>query len=81
MVTEEDQKHLTDTGEILTKEFACPQGDTTKATKGMQMNHEMRRVALKITVVPGLESTLVSVCNMAEVDYTTVLDEKRSKNL
>ena len=43
------------------------------------MDHEMRKVALKMNVVPGLESTLVSVCKMAEADYITVLDKGKAK--
>ena len=35
----------------------------------------MRKVALEMNVVPGLESTLVSVWKMAEADYITVLNK------
>ena len=57
----------------MTKEFTCPQGDIPKATKKIEMDHKMRKVALKMNVTPGLESTLVSACKMAEADYITVL--------
>ena len=77
--TEKDQKHLVDTGEILTKEFTYPQGDIAKATKKMELDLDMRKVALEMNVVPGLESTLVSVCKMAEADYITVLDKNKAK--
>ena len=43
------------------------------------MDHEMRKVALEMNVVPGLESTLVSVCKMAEADYIPVLDKNEAK--
>jgi hypothetical protein len=79
VVTEEDQKYLVDTGEISTKEFTCPQGDIAKATKKMELDLDMRQVALEMNVVPGLESTLVSVCKMAEADYITVLDKNEAK--
>ena len=79
VVTKEDQKHLTDIYEILTEEFTWPQGDIAKATKKMEMNIEMHIVALKMNVVPGLESTLVSICKMTEADYITVLDKSKAK--
>ena len=50
------------------KEFTCPQEDIAKATKEMKMDQEMRKVALEMNIVPGLESTLVSVCTMAKAD-------------
>ena len=79
VVTEVDSKHLVDTGEILTKEFTCPQGDIVKATKKMELDLEMRKVALEMNVVPRLESTLISVCKMADADYITVLDKNEAK--
>ena len=79
VVTEKDQKHLVDTGEISTKEFTYPQGDIAKATKKMELDLDLRKVALEMNVVPGLESTLVSVCKMAEADYITVLDKNEAK--
>ena len=55
VVTEENQKHLIDTEEISKNECVCPQGDITNAaTERMEMNHEMRKVALEMNVVPGL---------------------------
>ena len=45
----------------------------------MEMNHEMRKIALKMNVVPELESTLVSDSKMTEVDYISVLDKSKAK--
>ena len=45
----------------------------------MEINHKIQEVALEMNVVPGLESTLVSVCKMAKLDYITVLDKNRAK--
>ena len=39
----------------------------------------MRKVALEMSIVLGLESTLVSICKMAEADYITVLDKGAAK--
>ena len=47
--------------------------------KKMELDLEIRKVALKMNVVPGLESTLVSVCKMAEADYITVLDKNEAR--
>ena len=79
VVTEEDQKYLIDTGEISAKEFTCLQGDIAKATRKMEMNHEMHKIALKMNVMPGLKSTLVSVCKIVEADYIEVLDKSEVK--
>ena len=65
----------------MTKEFTCPQGDIAKATKKMELDLDMRKVALEMNVVPGLESTLVSVCKMTEADYNTVLDKNKAKSM
>ena len=77
VVTEEDQMYLVNTCKFLTKEFTCPQGDLVKATK--EMDHEMREVALEMSIIPGLESKLVSVCRMAKADCITVLDKGEAK--
>ena len=43
------------------------------------MNHEMRKVALEMNVVPGLKATLVGVYKMIEADCITVLDKDEAK--
>ena len=63
----------------MTKEFTCPKGGIAKGTKKMEMDHEMWKVTLEMNVASGLESTLVSICKMAEAEYITVLDKGEAK--
>ena len=53
----------------------CPQGDIARATKMMENNYKMQKVALEMNIVPGIQSTLVSVFKISEEDCITVLDK------
>ena len=51
-----------------------PDKRTNRATKRMNLKHDLRETAREINIVPGLHSTLISVPKLADAGYTTVFN-------
>ena len=71
---EEDAECFDDTGTTSTKTFMFPDKRTNKATKQMNLKHNLRETACEINIVPGLHPTLISVPKLADAGYTTVFN-------
>jgi hypothetical protein len=63
---EKDVKYFHDTGLRSEKTFMLPDKTKTKATKTMQLKHNLQAGAGEINIVPDLHSTLISVPKMAD---------------
>ncbi len=73
---EEDEDTSEDTGELSKKTFMFPDKHTNKATKKMHLKHKLCPAAREMNIVPGLNSTLVSIPKLADAGYTTVFSKK-----
>ena len=58
------------------KSFMIPDTRVLPATKKMRMGHDMRPGAIEMHIVPGIHTSLISACKMADDDYIMVLDKK-----
>ncbi len=65
-----------DTGLLSEKVFMLPDKTKIRATNKMQLKHNLQPKASKMNIVPNLHSMLISVPNMADVDYIAVFDKK-----
>ena len=73
---EHDKKYLDNTGKMSDKSCMIPDTQVLPATKKMRMDHNMRPGAIEMHIVPGIHTSLVSACMMADNDYIIVLDKK-----
>jgi len=69
---EEVETYLEETGQPSEKTFMFPDGRTGKATKKMLLRHNLRLAAREMNIVPGLQTTLISIPKLADAGYTTV---------
>ncbi len=65
------------TGLPSKKVFMLPDTAKFKATKKMQLKHNLRAGAGKMNIVPNLHLTLISVPKMADHGYIAVLTKQR----
>ncbi len=63
---EKDIDLFIDTGSPLEKIFMLPDKTTIKATRRMQLRHNLQPEASKMNIVPNMHSTLISVLKMAD---------------
>jgi hypothetical protein len=76
---EKDVKNFHDTGLRSEKTFMLPDKTKIKATKTMQLKHNLQAGAGKINIVPNLHSTLISVPKMADYSYIAVFDKTEAR--
>jgi hypothetical protein len=72
-------QYFHDTGRRSKKTFMLPGKTKIKATKMMQLKHNLRAGAGKINIVPNLHSTLISVPKMADYGYIAVFDKTEAR--
>jgi hypothetical protein len=72
-------KYFHDTGLRSEKTFTLPDKTKLKATKMMQLKHNLRAGAGEINIVPNLHSALISVPKMADYGYIAVFDETEAR--
>jgi hypothetical protein len=72
---EEDEYGLIDTGQTSNKTFMFPNNTNQKATKKMQLKHNIRQEAREMNIIPGLHAPLVSVPKLADAGYITVFEK------
>ena len=72
---EEDEYRLIDTGQPSNKTFMFPNNTKPKATKKMQLKHNIRKEATEMNIIPGLHAPLVSVPKLANAGYITVFEK------
>ena len=70
-----DAQHFIKTGEKSKKIFIIPNSERMPATDKMRMQHQLRHPADEMNIVPGVHTTLISGCKMADADYVTILDK------
>ncbi len=70
---EEDEQDLDNTSEMSRKTFMFLNGRTRKATKKMLLKHNLQIAAWEMNIMPGLHLALVSISNLADAGYSTVL--------
>ena len=63
---EEDEYGLIDTGQTSNKTFMFPNNTNQKATKKMQLKHNIRQEAREMNIIPGLHAPRVSVPKLAD---------------
>jgi hypothetical protein len=68
-----------DTGLPSKKVFMLPDTSKIKATKKMQLKHNIRARAGKMNIVPNLHWTLISVPKMADHGYIAVFDKTQAR--
>jgi hypothetical protein len=73
---EEAEADLEETGQPSEKTFMFPDGRTGKATKKMLLRHNLRLAAREMNIVPGLQTTLISIPKLADAGYTTVFKKE-----
>jgi hypothetical protein len=59
------------------KIFMLPDKTRIRATNKMRLKHNLRPKASKINIVPNLHSMLISIPEIADMDYIAVFDKKR----
>ncbi len=69
---EEDEYRLINMGQPSNKTFMFPNNTKQKATKKMQLKHNIRKEATEMNIIPGLHAPLVSVPKLADAGYITV---------
>ena len=74
-----DIKDLVPTGEQSNKVFIIPNSEAMPATKKYKLGYKLRGPATEMTVVPGVNSSLISACKFADADYITVLEKNGLK--
>ncbi len=77
--TEKDMDCFHDTGLPSKKVFMLPDTSRIKATKMMQLKHNLRDRAGKINIVPNLHSTLTSVPKMADHGYIALFNKMEAR--
>ena len=70
-----DAQYFINTGEKSDKVFIIPNSERMPATDKMRMQHQLRHPADEMNIVPGVHTTLISGCKMADADYVTILDK------
>ncbi len=68
-----------DTGLPSEKVFMLPDKTRIRASKKMQLKHNLRPKASKRNIIPNLRSTLISIPKMADVDYIALFDKKEAR--
>jgi hypothetical protein len=76
---EKDIDCFHDTDLPSNKVFMLPDKTKIKATKTMQLKHQLRAGAGKINIVPKLHSTLISVPKMADNGYIAVFEKNEAR--
>ncbi len=74
----QDIEALENTGQPSTKVFKLPDKPKIRATHKMLLKHKLQERAREMNVVPGLDSTLVSIPKMANADYIEVFDKQKA---
>jgi hypothetical protein len=69
---DKDEQCFHDTGCRSDKTFMLPEKTKIKATKMMQLKHNLQDGAGEINIVPNLHSTLISVPKMADNRYSSI---------
>ena len=64
-----DVEQMDPTGEISKKIFILPDGHAVKATNKLTLRHKLQKGALEMNVTPGVHTSLISVCQMADEGY------------
>jgi len=75
----EDAEFFEYMGQPSTKMFMLPDKSRVRATHKMLLKHKIRDGVREMNMVPGLQSTLVSVPKMVDEDYIVVFDKKSAK--
>ena len=57
------------------KDFILHDGHVAKATDKLTLQHKLQKGALEMNVTPGVHTSLIIVCQMADEGYLTVFDE------
>ncbi len=74
-ITESNKHVLAPTGKKSHKVFFLPDGTKAPATKIRQLRNKLHSPATEMNMVPGITKSLVSICNIGDADYITVLDK------
>jgi hypothetical protein len=74
----DDEEYFDDTGQKSSKIFMLPNKQQHKATKKMHLWQPLRESAREMNIVPGLQSTLMSVPKLADANYTTVFKKGKA---
>ena len=64
-----------DTGKLSRKTFMFLDKRTNKATKKMLLKHKLRLAAREMSIIPGINSTLVNVPKLADSGNTAVFSK------
>ena len=70
-----DAEQMDPRGEISKNIFMLPDGHAVKATDKLTLRHKLRKGALEMNVTPGVHTSLISVCQMADEGYVMLFDE------
>jgi hypothetical protein len=68
-----------DTGFLSEKIFMLPDKTTIKATRRMQLRHNLRPEASEMNIVTNLHSTLISMPKMADGGYIVVFETSEAR--
>ncbi len=77
--TEKDMDCFHHTGLLSGKVFMLPDKTKIKATKKMQLKHNLWTGASEMNIVPNLHMTLISVPRMAEHGYIAVFNKNEAR--
>jgi hypothetical protein len=66
----DEEEYFDDTGQKSSKIFMLPDKRRHKATKKMLLWQPLRKSAREMNIVPGLHSTLISVPELADNNYS-----------
>ncbi len=61
------------------KVFMLPDKTRIRASKKMQLKHNLQPEASKMNIVPNLHSMLISIPKMADADYIAVFNKKEAR--
>ncbi len=76
---EKDMDCFHDTGLPSEKVFMLPDTSKIKATKKMQLKHDLHAGEGKMNIVPNLHLTLISAPKMADHGYVAVFDKTEAR--
>ncbi len=67
------------TGLPSEKVLMLPDKTRIRASKKMQLKHNLQPKASKMNIIPNLHSTLISVPKMEDADYIAVFNKKEAR--
>ncbi len=70
-----DEKYLLKTGEKLHNVFILPNSKKMNATDKMALDYNLRAPAAEMNVMPGVHTSLISACKIADAGFVTVLSK------